>query len=89
MTMNSLAIKNRSLRDINRIKGVNKTYLAPTPNIDELIREKVAENTSGVELESGEPYMGFSRKQFWTVLAVVALTAAAVFALVKFKVIKI
>lgn len=89
--MNSLAIKNRSLAGINRIKGINAAYVPSIPNIDEMVLEKEAKKDSGVELDAGagEEYMGFSKQQFWTMLGVVALAIAAIYALFKFKVIKV
>ncbi len=87
--MNSLAIKNRSLAGINRIKGVNTAYVPSIPNIDDMVLEKEAKKDSGVELDAGEGYMGFSRQQFWTMLGIFALAIAVVYALFKFKVIKV
>lgn len=87
--MNSAAIKNRSLAGINRIKGVNTAYVKPIPNIDEMVLEKEVLKDSGVELDAGEGYTGFTKKQFWTILGIVAVCAALIFALFKFKVIKV
>ena len=87
--MNSLAVKNKSLVGINRIKGVNPSYVQPKPGIDELVQQKEAAKDTGVDLDAGETYMGFSRKQFWTLLGIIAIAAIVGYALIKYKVIKI